>query len=100
MTTPLKFECPHCETRLSAEPELFRKEITCPDCMKPFIVPTPEDLVGDVDKVKFLCPFCNRKLSAGPEQFGTEMPCPFTDCEKPLMVPRPEWKPVPTTRLK
>ncbi len=97
----LKFECPHCDARLSAEPELYHTEIDCPTCAHTFVVPTPEDLGHPAEeKIKFLCPGCGRKLSATEAQFGTEMPCPFTDCEKPVIVPRPEWKPVPTTRLK
>lgn len=96
----LKFECPHCEARLSAGPDLFRSQTHCPECHNLFVVPNPEDLSGPDEMIKFLCPFCNRKLSAVPVQYGREMPCPFTDCQKPLMVPHPEWKPVPTSRLK
>ncbi len=98
---PLKFECPHCEARLSAEPELYRMEIDCPECAQAFVVPKPEDIdQPDADAIKFLCPACNRKLSASSKQFGTEMPCPFTDCQRVVIVPRPEWKALPTSRLK
>lgn len=94
------FECPHCGTGLSAAPGLARVEIPCPDCGRKFPIPRPEDVKVVLDRdregpskgVKFLCPFCDRKLSATPDQFGTEMPCPFTDCQKPVLVPNPEWK--------
>lgn len=99
----LKFACPHCKARLSAEPELYLQQVDCPECSQALIVPKPEDIGAppeNITTVKFLCPHCSRRLSALPPQFGTEMPCPFADCAKPVLVPRPEWKPIPTTLLK
>jgi DNA-directed RNA polymerase subunit RPC12/RpoP len=89
---PLRFECPHCESRLSAGKEFFHTVSQCPDCGKEFMVPAPQDIKLPTDEVKFVCPGCRRKLSAKPEQFGTEMPCPFTDCEEILMVPDAGYK--------
>ncbi|MDF1815220.1 MAG: hypothetical protein P1V20_23675 [Verrucomicrobiales bacterium] len=99
----LKFACPHCKARLSAEPELYSQQTDCPECSRPLIVPRPEDIGAPPENltvVKFLCPHCSRRLSALPPQFGTEMPCPHGDCAKPVLVPRPEWKPIPTTLLR
>jgi hypothetical protein len=99
----LKFACPHCHIHLSAEPEHYSTQVDCPDCQQPFIVPKPEDIgvaPEDPHVVKFLCPHCTRRLSAVAHQFGTEMPCPHIDCLKPVLVPRPEWKPIPTTLLR
>lgn len=68
------------------------------------MVPRPQDIGAPPedhqDTVKFLCPHCNRRLSAVSHQFGKEMPCPHADCQKPVLIPRPEWKPIPTTLLK
>jgi DNA-directed RNA polymerase subunit RPC12/RpoP len=89
---PLRFECPHCSSRLSAGRELFHTILDCPDCGKEFMVPTPEDIKLPTHTLKFICPHCRRKLSATPEQFGTEMPCPFVNCGKPIQVPEPDWK--------
>jgi DNA-directed RNA polymerase subunit RPC12/RpoP len=89
---PLRFECPHCSSRLSAGRELFHTILDCPDCGKEFMVPTPEDIKLPTHTLKFICPHCRRKLSATPEQFGTEMPCPFVNCGKPVQVPEPDWK--------
>ena len=101
----LKFECPHCFSRLSAEPEIFGTEVACPECSQSLIVPTPQEIgvveePPDPSMLKFLCPHCDRRLSAVSHQFGKEMPCPHSDCGKPVLVPCPEWKPIPTTLLK
>ena len=101
----LKFECPHCQARLSAENGLFGNQIDCPECSQALIVPTPEELgvveePVDPSTLKFLCPHCDRRLSAVSHQFGKEMPCPHDDCQKPVLVPCPEWKPIPTTLLR
>ena len=63
-------------------------------------MPQVDVLVENRDVIKFLCPACGRKLSADAAQFGTEMPCPYTDCEVPILIPRPDWKPVPTSILR
>lgn len=100
----LKFDCPHCHARLSAEPEHYGKKVDCPECSMALMVPRPQDIGAALqdhhDTVKFLCPHCNRRLSAVSHQFGKEMPCPHADCQKPVLIPRPEWKPIPTTLLK
>ncbi|MDF1755601.1 MAG: hypothetical protein P1U89_22620 [Verrucomicrobiales bacterium] len=99
----LKFSCPNCQARLSATPDLYHKQIDCPECSRALIVPKPEEIGAPPENltvVKFLCPHCSQRLSALPPQFGQEMPCPHADCQKPVMVPRPEWKPIPTTLLK
>jgi len=92
LSMPLRFECPHCSSRLSAGKDLFHTALDCPNCGKEFLVPAPQDIKLPSDKLKFICPHCRRKLSATPEQFGTEMPCPFTNCGKPIRVPEPEWR--------
>jgi DNA-directed RNA polymerase subunit RPC12/RpoP len=89
---PLRFECPHCSSRLSAESQLFHAVIDCPDCGKEFIVPAPQDIKLPTDEIKFICPGCRRKLSATPEQWGTDMPCPYTDCEEIIHIPESGWK--------
>lgn len=99
----LKFACPHCQANLSAEPELYGTQVDCPECQNALMVPKPEDIGAPPEHltvVKFLCPHCSRRLSASPPQFGTEMPCPHADCNGTVLVPRPEWKPIPTTLLK
>ncbi|MCB1079538.1 MAG: hypothetical protein KDM64_17095 [Verrucomicrobiae bacterium] len=96
----IHFSCPNCHTKLSAEREQFGTPATCPECEWSFYVPQiSEEENGDA-LVKFFCPHCNRKLSATRDQFATEMPCPFKDCRKPVLVPSPEWKPLPTGILK
>lgn len=90
----IHFACPNCRIRLSAEPEQFGTPASCPDCEWTFHIPHFEEKER---RVKFFCPFCQRKLSANEDEWGTEMPCPFEDCGKPILVPRPEWKPVPTS---
>lgn len=89
---PLRFECPHCSSRLSASKELFHTVMNCPDCSEEFMVPAPEDIKLPSEETKFVCPSCHRKLSATPEQCGTEMPCPFSDCDEILHVPEGEWR--------
>jgi DNA-directed RNA polymerase subunit RPC12/RpoP len=89
---PLRFECPHCSSRLSAGKELYHTVFDCPDCHEKFMVPAPQDIKLPTDSIKFVCPHCRRKLSATPEQFGTEMPCPFVNCALPIQVPSQEWK--------
>lgn len=44
---PLRFECPHCSARLSATPDLFGTEMTCPfrDCGEILMIP---DLHGRI----------------------------------------------------
>jgi hypothetical protein len=37
----MKFECPHCSQRLSAEPEMVGQQITCPVCANAFAIPSP-----------------------------------------------------------
>lgn len=39
----MKFECPHCEQRLSAEPNQYGRMLPCPECNTEFLVPE-EDL--------------------------------------------------------
>ncbi len=99
----MKFECPHCHSRLSAEAEHYGRTVICPECSQPISVPKPPSAepqgAGSQEIVKFLCPHCNRRLSAVSHQFGKEMPCPHPDCLKPVLVPRPEWKPIPTVIL-
>ena len=100
----LKFECSSCQVNLLAEPEHYGQKLNCPECSELIQVPHPKPKAlvepEDNDVVKFLCPFCSRRLSALSHQFGKEMPCPHQDCLKPVMVPRPEWKPIPTTLIK
>lgn len=100
----LKFECPSCQVRLAAETEHYGKILNCPECSKSIQVPKPQEEVlvptEAEETVKFLCPHCSRRLSAVSHQFGKEMPCPHQDCLKPVLVPRPEWKPIPTTIIK
>jgi len=88
------FACPNCKTRLSAEPEQYGSPASCPECEWTFLVPHFEE---EEDRVKFFCPHCQRKLSATEKQWGMEIPCPFSDCGKEILVPRPEWKAVPTS---
>ncbi len=93
----LKFECPHCTCRLSAGSELYSQEIRCPECFGVLLVPRPEEIgvhTAGAESVQFLCPHCNRKLSARTHQFGKEMPCPHGDCDRPVLVPNPEWRSV------
>ena len=37
----MKFECPHCSQRLSAEPSAVGQQITCPVCANAFAIPAP-----------------------------------------------------------
>ncbi|MCB1234397.1 MAG: hypothetical protein KDM91_04955, partial [Verrucomicrobiae bacterium] len=87
----------NCETRLSAEPHQRGEAAKCPECEWTFHVPSASE---SAPVVKFFCPYCERKLSATEDQWGKEIPCPFADCAKPVLVPRPEWKPMPTGILK
>jgi len=116
----LEFECPHCAQHLSAGPEFYGTEKGCPNCGGRFIVPRPEDFVegpppgsteavnpaaleqeiNETPAVKFLCPGCDRKLSATVREIGKEMPCPYEDCRVSILVPRPEWKPMPTSIIR
>ncbi|NNE93881.1 MAG: hypothetical protein HKN23_19705 [Verrucomicrobiales bacterium] len=93
----LKFECPNCKEVIPTDPLDAGQPTDCPACKWTVMIPKVDVLVGNRDVMKFLCPACGRKLSADQSQFGTEMPCPYTDCEKPVLIPRPEWKPVPTS---
>ena len=98
----LKFECPHCQSRLSAEPELYGVQVDCPECSQALIVPNAEEVGANEpteEFLKFLCPHCTRRISAMQRHFGRELPCPHQDCQKPVLVPRPDWKPIPTTLL-
>lgn len=95
----IRFHCPNCRAKLSAEPDQFGTAASCPECRWSFYVPRLEGNNQKEAVVKFFCPHCSRKLSATSEQFATEMPCPFADCGKLVLVPRPDWKPVPTTIL-
>ena len=38
----MKFECPHCRQRLSAEPDQAGQQIGCPACLQNIAVPPPE----------------------------------------------------------
>jgi predicted RNA-binding Zn-ribbon protein involved in translation (DUF1610 family) len=114
----LKFECPHCAQHLEAEPDLYGREKHCPNCGGAFIVPfpdvyvegpppgsteavhPPETEINESIAIKFLCPSCGRKLSAVASEIGRELPCPFEDCRTPIIVPRPEWKPVPSSIMR
>ena len=96
----IRFNCPNCRAKLSAEPDQYGSPASCPECNWSFYVPYLEGETNRDALVKFFCPHCSRKLSATKEQFATEMPCPFTDCQKPVLVPRPDWKSVPTTLLR
>lgn len=93
--TSIQFSCPQCHTRLSALREQVGTPATCPDCEWTFYVPKVEAESDATAVVKFFCPHCSRKLSATAGQFATEMPCPFEDCRKPVLVPSPDWKPLP-----
>jgi predicted RNA-binding Zn-ribbon protein involved in translation (DUF1610 family) len=88
------FACPNCRIRLSAEPDQYGTPASCPECEWTFFVPHFEE---NERVVKFYCPHCQRKLSANENQWGAEIPCPFEDCGKEILVPRPEWKAVPTS---
>ena len=96
----IRFQCPNCSVKLSAEPDQFGTPASCPECEWTFYVPHLEGENRGSAIVKFFCPHCNRKLSATEKEFATEMPCPFADCGKPVLVPRPDWKSMPTTILR
>ncbi len=93
----LKFTCPNCNEAIPADPTHAGGSTNCPKCDWIVRIPKIDTLVGSRERIKFLCPSCGRKLSATTEQYGTEMPCPYTDCEKPILIPRPEWSPAPTS---
>jgi hypothetical protein len=40
-TTSFKFQCPHCEQRLACDIDSVGREIDCPGCERPLIVPQP-----------------------------------------------------------
>lgn len=90
----IHFSCPQCRTRLSAQRDQIGTPATCPECEWTFYVPSVDEK-EDEGVIKFFCPFCNRKLSATADQFAREIPCPFDDCQKPVLVPSPEWKALP-----
>ena len=93
----LQFDCPNCGQTIPTDASHAGQPVDCPKCSWTVMIPKVEVLIENRDMIKFLCPSCGRKLSATRPQFGNEMPCPYTDCEKPILIPRPEWKPVPTT---
>ena len=91
----LKFTCPNCNKAIPTDPTDAGGSTNCPECDWIVRIPKIDTLVGSRERIKFLCPSCGRKLSATTAQYGTEMPCPYTDCEKPILIPRPEWSPAP-----
>ncbi len=105
----MNFYCPHCQAYLSAGSEQYGQAVDCPQCSQALTVPKPPspntptapmvDPTQD-EVIKFLCPHCENRLSAVSHQFGKEMPCPHPECNGIVLVPRPEWKPIPTTILK
>lgn len=96
----IQFHCPSCQTKLSAEPDQAGTPGVCPECEWTFYIPKNSQGPSQEAVVRFFCPHCSRKLSATADQFATEMPCPYPDCRKPVLVPRPNWKSMPTTILK
>ena len=41
----MKFECPHCQQRLSAEAEMAGRQLACPSCAQTFAIPHPAAMV-------------------------------------------------------
>ncbi len=109
--------CPTCRTKMYAAPEQVGKSLTCPDCRKSVIVPSPPmpepkpppiitELLDDHYKVlpgvdqppaasastekqfAVTCPLCHTRLSATAKQVGQSITCP--DCGRPFKVKAPE----------
>lgn len=84
------FDCPNCQTTLSATPEDFGQTASCPSCEWAFVVPTIKEGPNE-PAVKFFCYHCQTKLSATKRQIGKEIPCANRECRKTLLVPGPDW---------
>ena len=87
----IKFKCPKCKLRLSAEDTMAGQAQPCPRCKTaveiPASAPMPE---ADKPRVKlkefkFYCPRCNQKLLAEEETFGFDIQCP--SCGAIISVP-------------
>ncbi len=92
----LHFECPHCQTSLTAPPEDAGNQIDCPICGKPLAVPagsaerqdhqplgnSAEGMGGEIG---FDCPFCNTRAYAPRSQQGSTIVC--ADCLETIAVP-------------
>ena len=87
----VKFKCPKCKLRLSAEDTMTGQTQPCPRCKTAVEIPTSVPMcLADKAKVKlkefkFQCPQCNQKLLAEEETFGSDIQCP--SCGAIMNVP-------------
>ena len=44
----MKFECPHCQQRLSAEAEMAGRQLACPSCAQTFVIPAAQLLASEL----------------------------------------------------
>lgn len=93
------FYCLHCKQALSADEQTAGKQVKCPSCGVPLLVPKktakPKNLSAeDTQGVRrFNCPSCKQTLKAPAEMVGQLMDCP--SCKNTIEVPYPP-PPVPT----
>ena len=44
----MKFECPHCQQRLSAEAEMAGRQLACPSCAQTFVIPAAQLVASEL----------------------------------------------------
>jgi len=63
----MKFECPHCQQRLSAEAEMVGHQITCPVCANAFAIPVPQPVTEATERLTGsagILPACSNAATA------------------------------------